>query len=127
MNNDLISRSTVIEILQAKADMAVATNAQMVYLNAARMVEKIRAVDAEPVQHGRWMLEAHDERVNYRWNVTAECSECCNGQTEIWAGFFPITPGCIAKDIALQSAAEVKLSNYCPNCGAKMDGGAKND
>ena len=76
----------------------------------------------EPVRHGRWILEAHDERVNYRWNVTAECSECCDEQKEIWAGFFPNVPPSIARDVALVSAESVKLSNYCPNCGAKMDG-----
>ena len=81
------------------------------------------AADVAPVRHGRWILEAHDERVNYRWNVTAECSECCDEQKEIWAGFFPGVPPCIARDAALVSAESVKLSNYCPNCGAKMDGG----
>ena len=79
------------------------------------------AADVVPVVHGRWILEAHDERVNYRWNVTAECSECCDEQKEIWAGFFPNVPPCIARDVALISAESVKLSNYCPNCGAKMD------
>ena len=81
------------------------------------------AADVAPVVHGRWILEAHDERVNYRWNVTAECSECCDEQKEIWAGFFPNVPPCIARDVALISAESVKLSNYCPNCGAKMDDG----
>ena len=76
-----------------------------------------------PVMHGRWILEAHDERVNYRWNVTAECSECCDEQKEIWAGFFPNVPPPIARDAALVSAESVKLSNYCPNCGCRMDGG----
>ena len=76
-----------------------------------------------PVRHGRWILEAHDERVNYRWNVTAECSECCDEQKEIWAGFFPNVPPSIARDVALVSAESVKLSNYCPNCGCRMDGG----
>ena len=81
------------------------------------------AADIAPVVHGRWILEAHDERVNYRWNVTAECSECCDEQKEIWAGFFPNVPPPIARDVALVSAESVKLSNYCPNCGCRMDGG----
>ena len=79
------------------------------------------AADVAPVMHGKWILEAHDERVNYRWNVTAECSECCDEHKEIWAGFFPNVPPSIARDVALISAESVKLSNYCPNCGAKMD------
>lgn len=86
-----------------------------------RAIERILSAEVVPVRHGRWILEAHDERVNYRWNVTAECSECCNEQKEIWAGFFPNVPPSIARDAALVSAESVKLSNYCPNCGAKMD------
>ena len=78
------------------------------------------AADVAPVRHGRWILEAHDERVNYRWNVTAECSECCDERKEIWAGFFPSVPPSIARGAALVSAENVKLSNYCPNCGADM-------
>lgn len=80
------------------------------------------STDVAQVRHGRWILEAHDERVNYRWNVTAECSECCDEQKEIWAGFFPDVPPSIARGAALVSAKGVKLSNYCPNCGCSMDG-----
>lgn len=91
--------------------------------DAINVIDRAPTVDAEPVRHGHWILEAHDERVNFRWNVTAMCSECCDEKNEIWAGFFPGVPDCIARDVALQDARKVKLSNYCPNCGAKMDGG----
>ena len=84
----------------------------------------VQAADVAPVRHGRWLLQANNERTNYRWNVTAECSECCDEKKEIWAGFFPNVPDWLARDVALESAKSVKLSNYCPNCGAKMDGGA---
>ena len=43
-----------------------------------RFVEGIPAAEVVPVVRGRWMYEAHGERVNCRWNVTAECSECCD-------------------------------------------------
>lgn len=53
-------------------------------------------VEAEPIVHGEWI---HD--IN---NLYA-CSECLMRQTQRMRG---------------------RLMNYCPNCGAKMDGG-KND
>lgn len=80
-------------------------------------------IDAEPVNHGRWILKTNKEPSNYRWNVTAECSECCDEKGEIWGGFFPGVPDWLARDTALLYAKDVKISNYCPNCGAKMDGG----
>ena len=82
------------------------------YFSVVYDVDAMPTLDVAPVVHGRWILEAHEERVNYRWNVTAECSECCDEQKEIWAGFFPNVPPPIARDAALLSAESVKLSNY---------------
>ena len=89
--------------------------------SAVEIINQAETVDAAPVVHGYWILEAHKERANCRWNVTAECSECCDEQKEIWAGFFHNVPDYLARDVSLISAKEVELSNYCPNCGAKMD------
>ena len=90
-------------------------------------IRKIPVADVAPVRHGHWILEAHNERVNYRWNVTAECSECCDEKKEIYAGFLPGVPDYLAKEVILADAKSVKLSNYCPNCGARMDGGHGNE
>ena len=84
------------------------------------------AIEISRVRHGRWILEAHKEPANYRWNVTAECSECCDEKNEIYAAFFPGVPDFLARDIIIDSAKSVKTSKYCPNCGAKMDGGDGN-
>ena len=85
-------------------------------------IEEAPTIEAQPVVHGEWILEAHKESCNYRWNVTAQCSECCDEVKEIWAGFFPGVPDYLAENASIQSAESVQLSNFCPNCGAKMDG-----
>ena len=108
------------ELLKFKADV-YDEDGHLLYAVPTGCIVAMPPADVAPVRHGRWVLEAHDEKVNYRWNVTAECSECCDEQKEIWAGFFPGVPPYIARGAALESAESVKLSNYCPNCGAKMD------
>lgn len=59
----------------------------------ATVIYNAPAVDAVPVVHGRWKLIF---RGNY------ECSVC----------------GCIP-----YYAGNINTLNYCPHCGAKMDGG----
>ena len=97
-------------------------DADAITMNGVKILSQFPSSDVEPVRHGRWLLHANNERTNYRWNVTAECSECCDEEKEIWAGFFPNVPDWLARDVALESAKSVKLSNYCPNCGADMRG-----
>lgn len=54
-------------------------------------------IEAEPVRHGEWV---HTDKAA-SWKGKDECSEC-----------------------QYHTADRVDLScfNYCPNCGAKMDG-----
>lgn len=86
-------------------------------------IDEQPTIDAEPVRHRQWALEAHNERVNYRWSVTAKCPECGHDKGEIYAGFFPGVPDSIAEPVIISNAEDIKLDNYCPECGAKMDGG----
>lgn len=106
--------SSVHEQVQWERDIAI----DQLHSYGVEFGEK---AEIQRVRHGKWLLKAYKEPVNYRWNVKAECSECCDDEKEIWAGFFPNVPDCIARDVAIQYAEEVKMSNYCPNCGAKMD------
>jgi hypothetical protein len=59
-------------------------------------VEGIPAADVAPVRHGRWAL-------NKKYG-DYECSECGQG------------------DVKAMDFTNLKM-RYCPNCGAKMDGG----
>ena len=62
----------------------------------AYCIDNIPGVEAEPVVHGRWVFGAANRREYMK------CSVCLKSQTP--TGVF----------------------TYCPNCGAKMDGGNEN-
>lgn len=63
-------------------------------------VDAIPAADVAPVVHGRWVDRIVDEnKVIQPWMQRYYCSECLEGGSQSWFKF-------------------------CPNCGAKMDGGA---
>ena len=61
------------------------------------IVDDWQTADIAPVRHGRWIEHKHFHHDHYT-DSTYECSEC--------------------------NAEEPFTSDYCPNCGAKMDGGA---
>ena len=69
------------------------------------LLAKAPTIEAEPVKHGRW---------NVANDGTHFCSECGCDASYTWDDidrFF------------INSADDVpdRISNYCPNCGCKMD------
>ena len=120
MNNDLISRSALLERLAFKRMGSMQRNTYPGLESAIAQVKKAPAVDAEtvikslpyvkealemakqslaPVRHGEWRI-FRDGCV-----LLAECSECGTVQSGIAAAQW----------------------DYCPMCGCRMDGGADND
>ena len=69
-------------------------------LRVKSMVSKAPAADVAPVRHGWWVHEHISE--GYAWVMCSECEE-------------------VIHKILIN-----KRLNYCPNCGAKMDGGTDN-
>ena len=67
-------------------------------------VENLPAADVAPVVHGRW-IEQEDPMLD----VYYTCSVCKED-------FYIETTGYTEKDMFLYT--------YCPNCGARMDGGS---
>lgn len=93
MNNDLISRSALLE--------AMPKNDEIFSFEVRRVICNAPAVDAEVVRHGRWIMRGGYIR----------CSEC-DAKT-LWkdAGG---TGG-------FSHEYEQVRSLHCHNCGAKMD------
>lgn len=58
-----------------------------------RCIDEAPTIEVEPVRHGRWVKRGQD----------IFCSECDEESGYTWAG-------------------ASRYSDYCPNCGAKMDG-----
>lgn len=105
MGSDLISRSALLEEIKLQKWYAGEMQNQSYrtgFIASLSIlegkIEEIPAVDAEPVRHGRWMLNKH-----YGDN---ECSVCGEDNFRAW-------------DFGGHTM------NYCPNCGAKMDAEVK--
>ena len=67
-------------------------------------INSIPAADVAPVVHGRWIHSRYDD-CSEQFELV-KCSQCNH---EAYAMAFYVRGG-----------------NYCPACGAKMDGGADN-
>lgn len=100
---DHISREAVLADLSAAAEKG--GMGQMIADTMIRYVKRQPAADVEPVRHGRWIGLEYDGYAdgNPVYNLW-ECSEC-------------------GEEVRGESVPETHL--FCPNCGAKMDGGAE--
>ena len=65
---------------------------------AMNAIEEMPAADVAPVKHGHWVKEKPDVLIHWHCSV---CKNC----------YYLEEPN----------------ANYCPNCGAKMDGGDGNE
>lgn len=94
---EYIEREKFKNILEAKAEMAIGTPKEVFY-NAVKMLELIPTADVVEVKHGEW--EENSYVSIYPSVKRSECNirfcDIISNHRYMW--------------------------NYCPNCGAKMDG-----
>lgn len=72
------------------------------YERVIEILDDIPTVNVAPVVHGRWI---HTDLASH-WYGKDECSECTYHE---------------------QDRSDLSHFRYCPNCGAKMDGGDSDD
>ncbi len=98
MNDDLISRKALYETVERYKDKKYhAPIIESLLASILCVIENATAVDAEPVKYGKWRKTCFPNGKIDLWPPTYECSEC--------------------NSILFGSPR----TNYCPNCGAKMD------
>ena len=96
LTNTLILKEALLEIVgKMPLDWEYGQAVSDIY----KIIEEAPGIEAEPVVHGEWEIDDDGcERELMRCSVCGE--ECYDGDNDIIVRFY----------------------NYCPNCGAKMDG-----
>ena len=101
---EYIEREAAIKAIEKADYTLIANDADSCKSDYLReIIENMPAADVVPVVHGRW-----DESKEHFYLMNG-CKE--------WINFY-----CSECDAPNNSPTD-----YCPNCGAKMDGGADND
>lgn len=99
---EYIERDKFRNILEAKAEMALGTPKQVFY-NTIAMLDLIPAADVVEIRHGEWK-EIDNVAIEHGMLIA-------KGRT--WR--------CGVCGEARKTLTKPNM-NYCPNCGAKMDG-----
>ena len=95
--SEYINRGTAFDAVTDLAGKASTRSAYEAVWKSARALKKIPAADVAPVVHGRWVSVAGKrDRI---------CSRCLHNE-----------PYKNADD-------DAEVFEFCPHCGAKMDGG----
>ncbi len=86
------------------------------------MIDRLPTIEPQSVNHGRW-------EKNIRGDYSLVCSECGYGlpltaRDEVVMAY----TDCNRQSEEFETASCIQdLANYCPYCGAKMDGDAKDE
>ena len=89
------------EFIERSAAIEAAKHAWAKGLEPSQYIEALPAADVAPVVHGRWIHSRYED-CSEQFELV-KCSQCNHE--------------------AYAMALYVHGGNYCPNCGAKMDGG----
>ena len=106
--SDLISRDAVIKILNNSRSIRARDGAGGVWIDlmdAIGEIERVPAVEAEPVRHGTWEMRRSTLKTEFA----------------TLTGTYPTCSLCGHVECGVE-----KSTPYCPGCGAKMDGDEKN-
>ena len=105
----LIDADRALEIVR---DQGIAhPNAYHLTNYATLILREAPTIEAEPVRHGRWVIEkrhavSRNPYIDDNYFASATCSEC---------------DFCIHAETKSFGYPDWNTTNYCPNCGAKLD------
>ena len=105
----LIDADRALEIVR---DQGIAhPNAYHLTNYATLILREAPTIEAEPVRHGRWVIEkrhavSRNPYIDDNYFASATCSEC---------------DFCIHAETKSFGYPDLNTTNYCPNCGAKLD------
>ena len=106
--DEYISREAVVRYLKGYSEKELNKGGNFgmitssVLDKAERAISEMPSADVQPVKHARWIIDYAEGKKIYH----AHCSECGKEPTRNIGGDYYID----------------KLSDFCPNCGARMEG-----